>query len=275
MTAGPLPAVTTTAVLVCGPLCVGYVLAAAALRRRGDAWPWRRDCAFVAGGVALVWGLCGWLPGGPFTAHAVRHLLVAMAGPVLFVVARPLTLALRVLPPGALRRGLLRAAHSVLATWSLFPPVAAAVDVGGLWVLHRTGLLSAAHHRPVLSGVLDLHALVAGLLFSFAVCQRDPVRRRWSLSLRATTLLAAGTAHAVLAKSLHATGPPGTSFETHDLRLGAQVMYYGGDAVEVVLALALAAEWYAATGRRRARRAARSERGRVPTGSTGRAGPAS
>ncbi|MGA4961919.1 hypothetical protein [Streptomyces pseudogriseolus] len=33
-------------------------------------------------------------------------------------------------------------------------------------------------------------------------------------------------------------------------------MYYGGDAVEVFLALVLAVQWYAAAGRRRARRAA-------------------
>ncbi|MFF5158308.1 cytochrome c oxidase assembly protein [Streptomyces sp. NPDC000348] len=252
MTDRPPPAVVAAAVLVCGLVCAAYAAAAARLRRRGDAWPWRRDCAFVAGGAALVWGLSGWLPGGPFTAHSVRHLLVAMAGPVLLVVARPLTLALRVLPPGVLRRGLLRAAHSPFAAWPLFPPAAAVVDVGGLWVLYRTELLSAMHHRPALSGLLDLHMLLAGLLFSAAVCQLDPVRRRWSLPLRATTLLLAGAAHAVLAKSVCATGPPGTSFTTHDLCSGAQVMYYGGDAVEAVLALILAVQWYAATGRRRA-----------------------
>ncbi|MFI1420845.1 cytochrome c oxidase assembly protein [Streptomyces sp. NPDC020731] len=263
MTEHPPPAVTV-AVLACVLVCAAYVAAAAGLRRRGDAWPWRRDCAFLAGGVALIWGLCGWLPGGPFTVHSARHLLVAMAGPVLLVVARPLTLALRVLPPGVLRRGLLRTAHSPFAAWLLFPPMAAVVDMGGLWLLFRTELLSAAHHRPALSAVLELHMLLAGLLFSAAVCQLDPVRRRWSPPLRAATLLLAGTAHAVLARSMYATGPPGTSFAPHDLRLGAQVMYYGGDAVEAVLALSLAVQWYATTGRRRARRAARSERGAPP-----------
>ncbi|MFF6815535.1 cytochrome c oxidase assembly protein [Streptomyces sp. NPDC012403] len=264
MTDRPLPAVVPLAVLACVLACVAYATSAAGLRRRGDAWPWRRDCAFVAGGAALIWGLCGRLPGGPFTAHSARHLLVAMAGPVLLVVARPLTLALRVLPPGPLRRGLLRVAHSPFAAWLLCPPMAAAVDMGGLWVLYRTELLSAAHHRPALSAALELHMLLAGLFFSAAVCQLDPVRRRWSLPLRAATLLVAGTAHAVLAKSVHATGPPGTSFATHDLRLGAQVMYYGGDAVEVVLALVLAVQWYTVTGRRRARNADRKRRADGP-----------
>jgi putative membrane protein len=267
---GTVPAVVAVCVTVCVAACAAYLSAAARLRRRGDDWPWRRDCTFVAGGAVLVWGWCGWVPGGPFTAHSVRHLLVAMAGPVLLVVARPLTLALRALPPGGPRRGVLRAAHSAPVRWLLCPPVAAVVDIGGLWLLYRTELLSHAHHHPALSGAVDLHMPAAGLLFSFAVCQMDPVRRGWGLPLRAATLLAAGAAHAVLAKSLYATGPPGTRFEAHDLRLGAQVMYYGGDAVDVALALVLAVQWYAATGRRHARTTARSGYGAGPAGSGGR-----
>ncbi|MCZ9343062.1 cytochrome c oxidase assembly protein, partial [Streptomyces sp. TRM76130] len=99
---------------------------------------------------------------------------------------------------------------------------------------------------------------------SFALCRLDPVRRHRGLALRAATLLAAGAAHAVLAKSLYATGPPGTAFTPADLRLGAQVMYYGGDLVEVALALVLAVQWYAAAGRRRTRRPARSANRPVP-----------
>ncbi|MEU3945829.1 cytochrome c oxidase assembly protein [Streptomyces sp. NPDC029526] len=259
MTAGPAPAVVAAAVLTIGLACAAYLWAAAVLRRRGDTWPWRRDCLFTAGCAVVVHGLWGQVPGEPFTAHSVRHLLIGMAGPVLLVAARPLTLTLRALPPGGVRRGLLRVAHSAPAGWLLFPPVAAVIDIGGLWALYRTGLSAAAHHRPVLGALLDLHMLAAGLLFTFAVLSLDPVRRRWGLPLRGATLLSAGAAHAVLAKSLYATGPPGTSFGTSDLRLGAQIMYYGGDAVEVALAVVLAAQWYAAVGRRLAR--ARAGRG--------------
>ncbi|WP_432058258.1 cytochrome c oxidase assembly protein [Streptomyces sp. bgisy022] len=270
MTAGPAPAVVAAAVLAIGLACAAYLGAAAVLRRRGDAWPWHRDCLFAAGCAVVVHGLWGPVPGGPFTAHSVRHLLIGMGGPVLLVAARPLTLTLRTLPPGGVRRGLLRIAHSAPAGWLLFPPVAAVVDIGGLWALYRTELLAAVHHRPVLGALLDLHMLAAGLLFTFAVLSLDPVRRRWSLASRAATLLLAGAAHAVLAKSLYATGPPGTSFGTSDLRLGAQVMYYGGDAVEVALAVVLAVQWYAAVGRARVR----TERGvrRPRTGRPARTG---
>ncbi len=260
MTAGPVAAPLA---LACALAAAVYAAGAARLRGRGDAWPWRRDAAFAAGCAAVVWSLAGAVPGGPFTAHAGRHLLVAMAGPALLTAGRPLTLLLRLLPPGVPRRGLLRVAHSSATGWLLFPPVAAAVDLGGLWLLYRTGLWAAAHRNPLLGGALELHMLLAGLLFAMAVCRLDPVRVRCGLPLRAVTLLAAGAAHAVLAKSLYVAGPPGTSFTTADLRAGAQLMYYGGDAVEVFLALVLAVQWYAATGRRQARQAARDA---VPAG---------
>ncbi|WP_231157642.1 cytochrome c oxidase assembly protein [Streptomyces sp. CNZ748] len=272
------PAVSTAfgapAVLGCVLAGAAYVSGAVRLRRRGDAWPWWRDCVFAGGCAAVVWGLAGPVPGGPFTAHTGRHLLVAMAGPALLAVARPLTLVLRLLSPGVLRRGLLRVAHSPVAGWLLCPPVAAVVDIGGLWALYRTDLWSAAHRHPVLGGLLELHMLLAGLLFAMAVCAVDPVRRRSGLPLRAVTLLAAGAAHAVLAKSLYAAGPPGTAFAPPDLRSGAQLMYYGGDAVEVLLALTLAVQWYVTTGRRRAREAVRSARVGSPSGTGAHAGPA-
>ncbi|MET9324853.1 cytochrome c oxidase assembly protein [Streptomyces sp. NPDC003038] len=239
-------AVAATAALL---FVAAYLLAAARLRRRGDAWPRLRDVSFAAGGAAVAWAAAGTLPGGPFTVHMGRHLLVGMAAPLLLVLARPLTLALRALPPGPVRRVLPAAAHSRTAGRLLFPPVAALLDIGGLWLLYRTPLWAAAQHRPLLHILLYGHVLAAGLLFTFAVCRLDPVRRRWGLPLRGGTLLAAGAAHAVLAKTLYSTPPPGTGPTTADLHAGALLMYYGGDLVELALAVALATQWYAASGR--------------------------
>lgn len=224
---------------------VVYLLAAHRLRRRGDAWPWPRDAAFTVGGLAVAWAMATDPPGGPFTAHINRHLIVGMGAPLLLVLARPLTLTLRALPPGRTRRGLLATAHARPVGLLLFPPVAAVVDIGGLWLLHRTDLFAAMHRQPPLYAVTQAHVLAAGLLFTFTVCQLDPVRRRWSLAVRGAALLTAGAAHAVLAKELYAAPPPGTAFTVGDLRTGAQLMYYGGDLVEIGLALTLAAQWYA------------------------------
>ncbi|WP_411072498.1 cytochrome c oxidase assembly protein [Streptomyces sp. cmx-4-25] len=241
-----------------------YLTAAARLRARGDVWPRRRDAAFASGGAVLVWAATGPLPGGPFTAHTALHLLTGMTAPLLLVLARPLTLVLRGLSPGRGRRGLLAVAHSRPAALLVFPPVAALLDLGGLWLLHHTPLFAVAQHRPLLHAAVQVHLVAAGLLFAFAVCRLDPVRRGGGgLAVRGVTLLAAGTAHAVLAKSLYADGPPGTAFAPVDLHAGARLMYYGGDLVELALALVLAVQWYASTGRAWTRGRSRPVRGSV------------
>ncbi len=233
---------------------VVYLAAAAHVRHRGDTWSRWRDVSFVAGCSALTYVAMGPLPGGPFTAHVTQHVVVAMAAPLLLVLARPLTLALRALSPGRPRRALLAVAHSRIAAVAVFPPLAALLDVGGLWLLYRTPLFAATDHRPLVHAVVHVHVLAAGLLFTFAVCQVDPVRRRWSPAWRGLALAGAGAAHAVLAKALYAAPPPHAVFATADLHAGAQLMYYAGDVVEVVLAAVIAVQWYRATGRAEVRR---------------------
>ncbi|KUH40467.1 hypothetical protein ATE80_01885 [Streptomyces kanasensis] len=242
---------------------VAYLWAAARLRRRGDAWPRARDAWFACGGAALAWAAVGGLPGGPFTAHMTQHLVVGMAAPLLFVLARPFTLALRVLPPGPARRRLLALLHSGPAGLLLLPPATALLDVGGLWVLYRTDLFATTQRETLPHVLVHVHVLAAGMLFTLAVCRLEPVRRPWGLALRGGTLLAAGGAHAVLAKSLYAAPPPGTAYALADLRTGAQLMYYGGDLVEVALAVTLAVQWYTATGRARARALRRERSARI------------
>ncbi|MFI6931856.1 cytochrome c oxidase assembly protein [Streptomyces sp. NPDC050287] len=237
-----------------------YLPAAGRLRRRGDAWPRWRDGSFGAGCAGVAWATAGGLPGGPFTGHMVQHLVVGMAAPLLLVLARPLTLALRTLAPGRARRVLLVLLHSRPVGLLAFPPLAALLDVGGLWLLYRTTLFAATAHQPLLHGVVHTHMLAAGLLFSFALCRLDPVRRRWSLAVRGPVLLAVGAAHGLLARTLYALPPPGTGFTTADLHRGAQVMYYGGDLVEAALALVLGVGWYTAGGRARARQTRRPPR---------------
>lgn len=245
---GPTGWITAVAALVAA---VAYVLASTRLRHRGDTWPACRDTSFVGGCGAVA--VLGPLPGGSFTAHMAHHLVLAMVAPVLVVCARPLTLVLRALPPGRARRTLLSVAHSKAATVLTFPPLVTLFDIGGLWLLYRTGLFATTHHQPLVHAAVHFHVLAAGLLFTFTVCQLDPVRHRWSLAWRGSALVAAGAAHAVLAKALYATPPPHTTFTPADVQTGAQLMYYGGDAVEVALAVVIAIQWYTATGRARAR----------------------
>lgn len=239
-------------------VAAAYLAAAGRLRRRGDRWPLLRDVSFMAGAVTSAGAAAVLVPGRPFTSHVAQHLLAAMVAPLLLILARPLTLTLRVLPPGRARRALVGVAHARPFAWLLCPATAAVLNVAGLWLLYRTPLFAVSQQHPLLHAAVHVHMVAAGLLLTAALCQTEPVRHRWSVTRRGGTLLFAGAAHAVLAKSLYATGPPGTSYAGPDLQAGAQLMYYGGDAVEVAIAVVLAVQWYAVTGREhlRMRRAA-------------------
>ena len=254
-----------------------YIGAAVRLRRRGDAWPWWRDASVAAGAGAvvaaavlpLVTAAVLPLPGGPFTAHMAGHLLVGMVGPLLIVLGRPVTLLLRTVPVGGTRAGLLTVLHSRPAALLTAPAVAAVLDMGGLWVLYRTPLFAAMHDDTLVAIVVHLHVFAAGMLFTVAICRLDPLRRRYGLPHLAVVLLVAGAVHAVLAKTLYAQSPPGTMFAASDLQAGAQLMYYGGDAVGVALAVVLAVRWYSGVGR--ARHAGGVGRARARTVTVGRA----
>ncbi len=226
-----------------------YVVGATRLRRRGDAWPRPRQYLFVAGTVGLAVAASVPLPFAEFTAHMLQHLVIGMAGPLLLVLGRPVTLALRLLPGGRGRNAVLAVLHARVTAVLVSPPFAGLLDGAGLWVLYRTRLFAAADDRPWLHAAVHAHVFATGLLFTASVCQLDPVRRRYPFWLRAAALVTVATAHAVLAKSLWIAAPPGTAFAIRDARTAAESMYYGGDLVEVALAAVLAAGWYIATGR--------------------------
>ncbi|WP_410590084.1 cytochrome c oxidase assembly protein [Amycolatopsis sp. lyj-23] len=227
---------------------MAYETGAWRLRQRGDRWPPGRDVVFGAGvAVALVPGTSS------FTGHVLHHVLLGMLAPVLLVLARPMTLLLRAVPTTTRRR-----LKQVLGSWPagvlVFPPVAAVLEVGSLWLLHRTHLYAAIGDEPW----LHLHVFLTGLLFTTAICRLDPLRHRAGLGVRAGALIGAAAAHAVLAKTLYVSAPPGVVLAVADRQAGAELMYYGGDVVELGLALVVALQWYAARGRAEARSSRRT-----------------
>jgi putative membrane protein len=225
----------------------GYEAGAWRLRRRGDRWPPVRDVAFglgaaTAAGAVLVPGPAG------FTGHMLQHLLLGMLAPVLLVLGRPGTLLLRA-ASSTVRRRLKPVLTSRFVAVLVFPPVAAVLEAGGLWLLYRTGLFAATGHEPVVHVLVHAHVFATGVLFTASVCVLDPVRHRAGFGVRAAALVGAATAHAVLAKTLYLTAPPGVVLAVADRQAGAQLMYYGGDVIELGLALVIALRWYAARGR--------------------------
>ncbi|WP_460775383.1 cytochrome c oxidase assembly protein [Microbacterium sp. GXF7504] len=229
---------------------VAYVWAVLGTRRRGRPWPWHRTACWLLGLGAAASGFVGPLADaahGDFVAHMGAHLLVGMLAPLLLVLAAPVTLALRALDVVPARR-LSRILRSGPATFLTHPVVAAALSVGGLWLVYTTPLHGWMREDPLLHLVVMLHLLLAGLLFTAAIAPVDPSPHRASFPVRAGVFVAAVAAHGILAKSLYAAPPSGVPVA--DGMAGARLMFSGGDVIELALAVVLCAGWYRETGRR-------------------------
>ncbi|MFC4058881.1 cytochrome c oxidase assembly protein [Planomonospora corallina] len=240
--------------LVCA---VAYLVAArrAAAAPRGWSRPrtasWLAGCAVAAAAVSPLAHVL--LPAGA-TGHMVQHLLLGMFAPLALALAAPVTLLLRTAPVPYRRRAA-RLLRSPLLHAAGHPVTAAVLNAGGLLLVTLTPLYAATLTSPVLHHAVHLHYLVAGYLFAWAVAGPDPAPRRHGTAVRVTALVGAAAAHAWLAKHLYAhasTLPPALPEavrDVADLRRAAQVMYYGGDLAELLLATALFAAWYRRRGR--------------------------
>jgi putative membrane protein len=186
-----------------------------------------------------------------FTTHAAAHVIVGMVAPLLLVLAAPFTLALRTLELVPARR-LSRLLRSWPARFFTHPVIAAALTIGGMWVLYLTPLYSLMLENPVVQWLVMLHFLVSGYLFTVAIIPVDPAPHRSGYALRALVLVASLAAHGILAKLVYADPPAGIA--AADAQAGAQLMYYAGDAVDLVIIVLLCAQWYRAVARRTAPR---------------------
>lgn len=211
---------------------------------RGRPWPHRRSLAWTSGTFAAVAAVAGPVAAAAehdFVAHMAAHLLLGMLAPVLLVLGAPVTLLLRSLPVRAARR-LSRVLAGRAARILSEPVVAALLDVGGLWLLYRSGLYSTMHHHAWLRILVHLHLLGAGYLFTVSMVSVDPLPHRRSFRHRGVILILALAAHDILAKDLYARPPAGAG--PLEAERGAMLMYYGGDVADVLLAVLLCARWY-------------------------------
>ncbi|GGA62477.1 membrane protein [Pseudoclavibacter endophyticus] len=236
-------------------MAVGYAVALRVSRGRGS-WPVYRTTLWYLGVACLGVGLIGPIASAghtSFTAHMFVHLLVGMVGPLLLVLAAPVTVALRALPLTS-ARWLSRTLRSLPVRIITHPLSAVLLNAGGLWLLYTTDLYHAMHSSVPVHALVHLHLFLAGYVLTASLVGVDPAPHRASMRMRSAALILFIAAHQILAKWLYAHPPDVVG--RADGELGAQLMYYGGDVVDVSLIVLLFAGWYAAT-RPRVTRAAR------------------
>jgi putative membrane protein len=229
-----------------GAAAIGYLAAVLVEGRRGGRWPASRAFCFTAGLACAAVAVLGPLPHAAqrgLVAHMAGHLLLGMAAPVLLVMAAPVTLALRTLPV-VHARTLSHALKAPPVRLITHPVVAGVLDAAGLWLIYATGLYAQMGRQDWLHLVINLHILAAGYLFTAAIIGVDPAPHRPGRWTRAAVLIAVLAAHGILAKYLYAHPPAGVA--PAPARSGAELMYYGGDLVELTVVIIFCRQWYTA-----------------------------
>lgn len=235
------------------PAAVAYTVGVVGLTRRGDSWPLSRCLASAAGFAVLTAALMPPLVTSMnFSLHVIQHLMLAMLAPFLFALGAPVTLALRTLPRTG-RRRLLHVLHNRASRVLTFPPTNLVLDIGGMYAYYLSPLFASSHAHPWLHLAVHTHMFFAGCLLSWYLVRRDPMPRRTSTRNTLVMLVLAAGSHDVLAKLMYAHLLPHGGGTPDQIRIGAQIMFYGGEAIDVTLTFAIMLAWYTRAGRQLAR----------------------
>lgn len=234
--------------LIAAMLVAPYIVAVH--RQRPRRWSGWRTASWAAGSALLALAFAPALAAlahHDLRAHMAQHLLLGMFAPLGLVLAAPVTLILRALPVPAARR-LVRLLGSRPLRWLSHPLSALALNIGGMYLLYLTPLYALSRQSVALHLAIHTHFLAAGCLFTWAIAGVDPAPHRAPWGVRLAVLFASIAAHATLAKLMYASGLPRGVADLAELRAAAQIMYYGGDLAELLLAIVLFSHWYRQRG---------------------------
>ncbi|MEV0977658.1 cytochrome c oxidase assembly protein [Streptomyces sp. NPDC049915] len=268
-TGGPATVLT---VLVLLAAAAGYLLAVRRARRRNPAQGWSRTrtLSFLTGTALLAVALLPPLAPAAhtdFRGHMTQHLLIGMYAPTALVLAAPVTLLLRALPPARARQ-VTALLHSPPARLLAHPAVVLTLSTGSLVLLYFTPLYNTAMAHPAGHGLMHAHFLASGFLFAYVVAGPDPAPARPGVRARLVCLGIAIAAHALIAQAMYGGFFVDIHAPIDQVQQGAEIMYYGGDIAELLLAAALVATW---RPERRTPRATRWAEGGIggPAGTVG------
>ncbi len=231
-------------------LVVGYVAATISLQYKRRNWPIFKFCCWLMGIICISLAFVGPIASQAhhhFMYHMIGHILVGMLGPFLLVLASPITLLFNILPVKYARKLaaiLKRRLFKILSD----PIVTTILNVGGLWILYTTDLFSLMHENSMIANLIHLHMFLAGYAFTFSILCIDSTAHKTSFTYRATILILAIAAHGILSKLLYVHPPSGIS--RSEAEVGAIVMYYGGDLIDLGLIFVLCLQWYRIRGRK-------------------------
>ncbi|SEQ86811.1 putative membrane protein [Lentzea xinjiangensis] len=226
---------------------LAYLRLVGRARRRNQELGWSRwrVAGFTVGivllAVALSPPVASWAH-SDFRGHMVQHLLIGMYAPLGLVLGAPITLVLRT---AAVRhaRKLTSLLHSLPVRLLAHPAVALLLSTGSLAVLYFSPLHDAITSSPAGHWLLHVHFLFAGLLFAHVIAGPDPGPARPGVRTRLVYLGCAIAMHAAISQLMYGGFWVHIDAPVAEVRGGAEIMYYGGDIAELLLAAALVSTW--------------------------------
>lgn len=215
-------------------------------QRRLSKWPVIRSILWSFGVLCAITAISGPLADRAhmdFNYHMITHLLLGMLAPLLIALSAPVTLFLRtVSTPFA--RMMTRITKSRVVRFSFHPVVASILNLGGLWLLYTTNLYAMMHYNTLWHVVIHMHIFLAGYLFTVSMIYVDLVHHRFNFPFRAIIFVLFLAGHGILSKYIYANPP--ADVETAQAQSGGMLMYYGGDAIDLVLIFIFCWQWYRA-----------------------------
>jgi cytochrome c oxidase assembly factor CtaG/putative copper export protein len=188
-----------------------YILGVVKLTRQGDRWPVGRTISFALGISAIDFATSGGLgvySRFSFEYHMIAHMILGMIAPIGIVLGAPITLALRTLPQGrrkderGIRGSVIALLHSKPTSVITNPVVVLAIFDGSLFALYFTPLFGSMMQSHIGHLLMNVHFLLAGILFFHVIIGIDPNPRKVPHLVRIVMLFAAMSIHAFFSIAL-------------------------------------------------------------------------
>ncbi|MBF4163426.1 cytochrome c oxidase assembly protein [Nocardioides acrostichi] len=238
--------------IVCATLATGYLVAFRTAAHQGRRLPLWRAVSFCAG-TSTAWVVVASAVGGYSTSlfwmHMVMHLALIMLVPALLVLGRPLTVLVAATSAGA-DSGLAHALRGRLTGTLLSPAAGLVVYTLVVVGTHLTDFLDQVVVHPWLADGEQALYVVAGVLFLMPLLGDEPLRRDPSHLFRLGLLVVAMVPDTIVGivllqasaapfPGMIAARPAWALDGLDDVHVGGALMWAGGDALMMAIAVAL------------------------------------
>jgi putative copper resistance protein D len=230
-----------------------YIRGTWRLRSKDRQWATARTVSFSAGCVIV--GTSIFVSDSTFTSHMIENVLLGMIGPLLIVVAAPMTLALQSARPAT--RLLLRKFLRTRAVAIVTRPLVGWLLFGGTLVgLYLVPLVDVSERNVVVHTLVHVHLFVVGSLFLWPLVGADPLPSRLPHGGRLLAVLVAVPFHAFVGLALFSADSPAAPLtypSLTDQRRAAALLLVSGELLSLVVGGLVFREWLAADRREAAR----------------------